>query len=477
MKVDELLKCNGHRIDLVIKFLYFKALDTSINLSFFENLYLKHILQRTGGIEPPDVSELNKDTSKVEVSQYLDDAKKLFKSIKENGYDPTFSIPISSRGLILNGAHRLACAKYFGIEDVSVLELPDADLPLKWDFDYLKKDDFFSATELETIAREYVSFYKESSNIAIIYAPALRFEDKITQAFKCKNINVEATFDINLQSYDRWYFDELIYDIYSHDVSDVLGGFSHIVRKLKYLSDYESSLKLMILNSSSEHDLFEECVIIKKNIRKELNSEIEDKKFITIHLSDSYSEKIHIAKTILNENNLKFLLKRNRVIASDDMLLWLSSFNDVLRNYSFTKDDCVIVGSSSLEMIGVRKSTDLDICPSGYFRNKYFNDGVTHINESIDVVTRWYSRRFKDGKEISDDDLIYNNALHFYYRGFKFVIPEVVYERKKIHGRPKDIMDVYLMDINKLKEEGKYFTLLIFKIKSRVNNLLNKEFI
>lgn len=44
----------------------------------------------------------------------------LINDIKENGYNFNYPILINKDGLIIDGAHRMACAVYFGIPNISV---------------------------------------------------------------------------------------------------------------------------------------------------------------------------------------------------------------------------------------------------------------------------------------------------------------------------------------------------------------------
>ena len=111
---------------------------------------------------------------------------------------------------------------------------------------------------------------------------------------------------------------------------------------------------------------------------------------------------------------------------SDD-LLELKKYLDV---NSIPKEKICIVGSATLSLIGIREHNDIDI--------------VLHSDVSarlsyhpfIDRVDKPWSTLF------SDDILVENPDFHIIFKGFKFVIPELIYHRKSWHNRIKDANDI-----------------------------------
>jgi hypothetical protein len=53
---------------------------------------------------------------KCDYARFVD----LVKNIKDNGFSDKYPLPISEEGRLIDGAHRLACALYFGIDEVPV---------------------------------------------------------------------------------------------------------------------------------------------------------------------------------------------------------------------------------------------------------------------------------------------------------------------------------------------------------------------
>jgi hypothetical protein len=104
------------------------------------------------------------------------------------------------------------------------------------------------------------------------------------------------------------------------------------------------------------------------------------------------------------------------------------------------------VGSAVLEAIGLREATDIDCVIATDVRASHFHQGVVVLGDSVDLVTAGYHRRADGGMTIDDGRLVVDPQHHFLYRGLKFANPELVIDRKRQHGRPKDLADVSLWE-------------------------------
>jgi hypothetical protein len=107
-------------------------------------------------------------------------------------------------------------------------------------------------------------------------------------------------------------------------------------------------------------------------------------------------------------------------------------------------EDVCIVGSSSMDVFGIRKSTDLDFILSSKVRDGLYNDDVNILTNSIDLVSKGYLRLAD--KDVTDDIVINNPQYHFIYKGFKFIDVLLVKKRKEIQCREKDVRDVELIN-------------------------------
>ena len=75
-------------------------------------------------------------------------------------------------------------------------------------------------------------------------------------------------------------------------------------------------------------------------------------------------------------------------------------------------------------------------------RAAHFDDGVTRLGPTVDVVTRNYPRSFTAAPAIDDDRMIDDPDCHFLVRGVRFADPRIVMTRKQHQRRDKDLRDV-----------------------------------
>jgi hypothetical protein len=137
---------------------------------------------------------------------------------------------------------------------------------------------------------------------------------------------------------------------------------------------------------------------------------------------------------------------------SDD-LLELKKYLDA---NNISKEQVCIVGSATLSLIGIREHNDIDIVLHSDF------DGQLSQHSFIERVNKPWSKLF------SDDELVENPEFHMIFKGFKFVIPELIYHRKSWHNRLKDAQDILeLNEYAKMHNDWKW---------GLINNYLPKKY-
>ena len=141
------------RLDLVVKYRLFAALDRGCPARQAEAMYAKHILARTGGVEPGQSDKLN-------LEMYFQAARRLFQSMRDRGFDPRSPIPIDQWGRLRDGAHRVACAAVLGLEvEVSCVK---ARFPIRqWGIDWFLAHGF---------SRRYVNGLLDELNLVTGYS-------------------------------------------------------------------------------------------------------------------------------------------------------------------------------------------------------------------------------------------------------------------------------------------------------------------
>lgn len=132
------------RFDLAAKIAYIEAREKGGDMSFARELYRKHIAAFSEGTytEPGDENKTSLDKFFSVFDELIDD-------YKENGFDSNKSlIPIGRNNIILDGAHRTACAIYYG-GTVSTISFPQFEV----NFDYR----YFQGRRLSNEMLEYMA--------------------------------------------------------------------------------------------------------------------------------------------------------------------------------------------------------------------------------------------------------------------------------------------------------------------------------
>jgi hypothetical protein len=115
----------------------------------------------------------------------------------------------------------------------------------------------------------------------------------------------------------------------------------------------------------------------------------------------------------------------------------LAEIESFLSSNQINRKDICLVGSLSLANIGIRENKDIDlIIQSAVRKEKFNNNNTITISNKIDIVNSPWSSIFLD------DDIIENDKLHSIIKGYKVVIPELLYHKKIWLNREKDQTDV-----------------------------------
>ncbi|MCM1062947.1 MAG: hypothetical protein NC420_00515 [Eubacterium sp.] len=433
------------RLDIIARYYLFKDIAYNKENSAHKSLYCRTIMTRTGAIEPKEFFSTN---DKEGIERHIEVAKELSESIKKKGFDKKEYIPIGEDFGIYNGAHRLACAMALD-EDVWVRICGDhgvKDMDFSW-FD----ENGFSNDDKIRLLRGFADIHKQCG-IFILYHPSYDRWEYIQNEMK-KYMNIVGFVDLDY-THDYIGYENLIRDIYhTYDESEDntisrkinLLKLSRLIVRVILVSDERDSVENDKLSISDDYDLYDRIVRFKAEIRKKLKYDVEDDAYITLHASDTEEEFEDLKQIVLSVNNLKWISKRPKISIRKDFIVWLQCFKEWADNNNINTDDTCIVGSSPLEVFGIRDSTDIDIMVAPELRY-VFGNGLTHVTELLDIGTRNYVRSDKEVL-VTDEQLIYDDEYHFMFMGFKFANPELVQYRKSFSDQEKDIKDVKLLKI------------------------------
>jgi hypothetical protein len=427
------------RMDLVCKYLYFRELISARavagrGISIAERMYEKHIERRTGGVEPPDPYQSEKDIAgKASLADYISQAQTLLASLQSSGFNRSSAITYFPDGTLGNGAHRLSASLAL---NTPVFARVGQGQGTAWPFRWFAENGF-ALEELQRLLYAYTQLKPNDVVVFVLYAPAqqhwARFGEVIAQRFHSVG-HVDVSVESPLAMY------ELIHDVYG--TADAVSATSLINRKALLLAMAPLTMRVVVAERRrNDADVYSVANSAKTECRELARDTVAPEIYLSAHASSCIEETLNVAGVLLSANNLRQLHRRVSPGVRTEFGEWLTQCRRSCAREGIAIDDICVVGSSPLEVVGVRPSTDVDFTLKSDYRREKYGRGVTHLSPAVDIVTAGYHRS-RNGHAIDDDELIDNPDWHFRYRGVKFANPEVVLDQKDFYRREKDVRDV-----------------------------------
>ncbi|MFC5355625.1 hypothetical protein [Azospirillum himalayense] len=425
------------RLDLCVKYLYARAILDHRREDLFERLYVRHVLLRTGGREPNDFT--GAPSGKQSIDDYVNGFRRLLDDIRENGYDASSPVPVMGDGRIGNGAHRLAACRALG---VPVAVSRHEGQGGTWNFDWFVRHGF-APPDLQRILHCWVTLDRQA--VVIVLWPAVKpLWRQLTDL--CRGtLEMVGALTLDCRDMERPAFDSLILDLYADESSDHAHGLAHIERKCDLLGHHPAELQILVMTPGAHTPPDFSPASLKNDMRDYASPLVRKEDFITCHASASPDEARHMADTLLCPEYLSAVGLRRSRRPRGEFLAWLNDYDQALAGQGLAQQDCCIVGSSPLEINGIRLSTDIDFAVREPVREGRYHEGPVNLGGSVDVVSRGYHR--SDRRPwISDAELMSNPDWHFRFRGRAFAGVDIVHDRKDFSRRPKDCADVDRID-------------------------------
>lgn len=430
-----------HRLDIPVRYLFIKGCyysDLYQDPAYYKILYQKYFYERTSGLEP--------DKSKKSLNEYVSSFEDLIESFSERGYDGD-PIPISRKNKIpLDGAHRLTCCHYF---DVYPKVKWVNKQGLKIDYNWFSNNNF-SRGELNEIVRTYCELIDYNVVGFILWSPVASKWDDISQTISENfDIIMDKTFSLSKDN-----FPDIIRDIYSHDQGIIPS--KTIDEKISCLLNHGSEFKLLLATDiGNNKPIWDKAHSIKYDIREDYKAISESTKhnYTIVHCTDNTTDSQNLINTLLSENNIRMASMRKGKNIRQEFHHWLMEYEKVLAQEEIDTEESCIVGSSVLELLGIRKSTDVDFILSENVRESKYPDKSLSLSENVDLASANYHKTNRSTEIITDDQIIFNPEYHFRYRGLKFADPLIIRDTKNVAKRNKDIKDVFLIDKHLLETD------------------------
>ena len=429
----------ANRLDVFLKKLYFDVIGgrRSKNADLIVVLYRKHISIRTGGVEPPDLHHSQHHIKKHSVLDYEESALRLLHSMEEEGFKKQYAIPISSKLLLQNGAHRLAAAISLGFKSIPISRSPCAGAT--WCLDWFGKN--FSHKEFFFLLNEYTLF-RESCAPVIMWGMAEDYWDSIVDVLASKRLLVQRAFEIDLGlNFDGFYL--LIHQIYGVALKEN----ENIRRKAIIHGSYNKRIALLHVEpepslDDTPSDFFQSLSIAKAYTRAYFDHIIDKNLYLTLHTPDRLDEKRHMQRLLYSTSSIRF--HKNFLYLNDT---FREAFSILLKNLRYFVDrngwnlnQICVVGSGPLGAAGVCLPGDIDIVVDSAI-SQTSDSGEVNNNE-IDVLSEYSLNTIT--LQIDADNLL-EQEYCFVYHGIKFADLNIVYLRKMMRGASKDSNHLQLM--------------------------------
>ncbi len=274
--------------------------------------------------------------------------------------------------------------------------------------------------------------------VFVFFSPARKYWDLFEETI-AKVLYVVGQSDISIDSPLGMY--ELVHDLYG--TLEPLSSTGVINRKALLLAMTQPQAVRVIVaeRRNALDDLCNVAATAKNSCRELARDTVAPGSYLSAHAASSKAETLNLAGVLLSTNNLRQLSRRRSAGVRAEFVRWLAECREACGRSGIALEEICVVGSSPLEVLGVRPSTDIDLTLKSHYRKARYGSGVSHLTPVVDIVTAGYHRS-RERPLISDDQLIDSPDFHFRFRGFKFANPEIVLEQKAFYRRDKDVRDL-----------------------------------
>lgn len=405
----ELLNIN--RFDLLAKLDYLKNIEYADKSDWSERVYLEHI-KAFNSFNEQDGSDKNS------AKKFINNFNELYESIKRQGFNKDISIiPIDNNGIIIDGAHRLACSIILGLDVYCWVTNISAK---NYSYQYFLNRGF-SQEYVDYLILQYC-LQKDNTYSAIIFPAAIDH-----------NENTKSI----LEKYSKILYHKTVYLPYL--------GLFNLIRQAyhgeKWLGTWEtcysgahSKAKNCYGKSRKVTLYILECDNqINLNIAKREIRDINHIENHSVHINDTHAETIVIASTLLNKNSINFL-KQSKPRNFTKFYPLFYQYRQWINKEKVHPNTLCVDGSSVMSVFGIRDAQDLDFIS---LQNDLSSDQPLISNHNHEL--KYHS--------LSKEKLVLDPENYFYYQGLKFISLEHISRMKKTRNEyPKDIIDQQLIN-------------------------------
>lgn len=276
----------SERIDLICKLFYIECREKKRDLTFAKELYTEHLRAFSEGTfkEPG-----NDDKNSIE--KYFATFDHLIDDIRENGFDVSKSvIPVSDKGVILDGSHRVAIAIYYHIE-LPIVRIHGTEQCFDAAF-FLKNG--LRRIYLDFMIDQYIRRKEQTYVVCLWPAGYDEEKNKKTDSILRQKAHIVYRKEIKFK-YNG--IKQLVTQVYHHQswTGGIDNAFNGVEGKAKPCYAKNKITTVYVIEGITQSEIIE----LKSKIRDIYQIENH-----SIHITDTKEEAIEASELLFNENSI-----------------------------------------------------------------------------------------------------------------------------------------------------------------------------
>lgn len=418
------------RFDLYANLLYIDHKVKGVKDEYALSVYK----ERTRTITGFKMSEAQ-NSRKNSFEDFLAVFDELIDDIRNGKYDTERTlIPVDKNYVLMDGAHRVSCAAYFG-KEIKILRFVDYESP-HMSSDFLRKNIIPEKT-LDAMALESCRWH-DNLFMLIFWPKSFLQPETLDRAYRyvCEKSVVVYQKEYNM-SYSA--IRNLMIQMYGHMdwVGSIENDFAATYTKADEVWDGNGKCSFILIQAPS-------CDFVLK-----MKSEIREMFGIglaSIHTTDNIRETKIVANAIYNPNSM-FFLHHAKPTKFKKSYRMTEEYKKILIDNHCDLDKYIIDTSMVLSIFGLREASDLYYYTIDKKRHDFFK--VPNIEEHDDSQKDYY--------DISIVDLIESPFNYFVFNELKFVnLDRLLDFKNRRYEANHDIKDKHdMMLIRHLRDKSK----------------------
>lgn len=384
------------RFDLYAILYYIRQKDEGVtNLSFARKIYKERTRCITGFKFKEDGND-----QKNNYEDFIIVLDALIDDFRNDRFDASKTlIPIDKNNVLIDGAHRVACAAYFN-KKVKVIKFLDREVYSKG-YDTLH----YNLLPVECLDVMAIEACRWHDNLYMLFLWPKSFLDINLQKKALDIIRKRIIVFYEKEcSMTHQAIRNLMLQIYRHMdwIGTIENNFSSIYNKADEVWDDNGKCRFMLIQAPS----CEFVLDLKKDIRN-----IFDMGLSSIHSTDTMDETRLAVNALFNSNSFHFLRYAKPTEFKTSYKL-LEKFGKIVDESGQNRGDYIVDTSMVLAIYGVREADDLDY---------YSLSGLAKLNLDTKCGIEEHDESQSLYYKLPVNDLILSEENHFNYNGMKFV--------------------------------------------------------